>query len=139
MKGKQGFTLIELMIVIIVIAVLAAIAIPSYQSYVTKSKIKEAQSNLIALSLSAESAYQRTLSFPVADLSNTSAITNNDVFKTWNPSSSAFSYEYKSEDGSTYTLTAKGNDPKLQGCQLILKNQGTRSISGCLSTSEWVN
>ena len=139
MKGKQGFTLIELMIVIIVIAALAAIAIPSYQSYVTKSKIKEAQSNLIALSLSAESAYQRTLSFPVADLSNTSAITSNDVFKTWNPSSSAFSYEYKSEDGSTYTLTAKGNDPKLQGCQLILKNQGTRSISGCLSTSEWVN
>jgi type IV pilus assembly protein PilE len=139
MKYKQGFTLIELMIVIIVIAVLAAIAIPSYQGHVTKAKIKEAQSNLIALSLSAESSYQRTLAFPIADLNNTAAIKTNDVFKTWNPSSNVFSYEFKSTDGSSYTLTAKGIDPKMQGCQLTLSNQGTRTISGCSSTSEWVN
>ncbi|MGP5490673.1 type IV pilin protein [Psychrobacter celer] len=37
-RSRQGFTLIELMIVVAIIGVLAAIAYPSYQSYVIKTK-----------------------------------------------------------------------------------------------------
>lgn len=40
-KYQQGFTLIEIMLVIMIIAVLAAIAIPTYQSYMTKAKLAE--------------------------------------------------------------------------------------------------
>ncbi len=41
-KNMQGFTLIELMIVVAIIAILAAIALPAYQDYVARSQVSEA-------------------------------------------------------------------------------------------------
>ncbi|MDV2307767.1 pilin [Vibrio cholerae] len=53
-KLQQGFTLIELMIVVAIIGVLSAIAVPAYKNYVAKSEAATALGSLRALVTPAE-------------------------------------------------------------------------------------
>ena len=67
MKKQQGFTLIELMIVVAIIGILAAIAIPAYKDYTIRAQVSEGLS-LASGAKAAVSAYHMDSgTFPVTN------------------------------------------------------------------------
>lgn len=57
-KIQQGFTLIELMIVVAIIGILAAIAIPNYQTYTKKAKFTEVVQSTAPFKIAVEGCFQ---------------------------------------------------------------------------------
>lgn len=57
MKKNNGFTLVELMVVVAIIGILAAVAIPNFKKYQARSKTSEAKVQLAAAYMALESFY----------------------------------------------------------------------------------
>lgn len=111
LKKIEGFTLIELMIVVAIVGILASVAYPSYQNFVVRSNRSEAPRELVRLANLQEQLYVDSRSYTenMSDLGAGST----PVYKT----PKKF-YKIKSKVvNNTFTLTATAqgiqatNDP----------------------------
>ena len=93
----NGFTLIELMIVVAIVAILASIALPSYQDYLIRSRIPEATSNLSDIRVKLEQFYDNNHTYLGAPICNAELPTNK-----------YFTFACGNVTATTYTASAAG-------------------------------
>lgn len=107
MKNQQGFTLMELMIVVAIIAIISAVAIPAYQDYVIRSKIPLATSHIADMQVQMEQYYQDNRQYTGGPCSS-----SNDYFTFSCPSSgntgNGTAYPNPNPGSSGYTILATG-------------------------------
>ena len=123
MNNTQGFTLIEIMMVIAIIGILTAVALPAYQGYSNRAAFSELILATSPLKTAVELAMQTrnpanlaavdggSLGMP-ADVAATAnshgtAIADGTITMTWQTDGSALA-------GITYTLTADGITPPIR-------------------------
>lgn len=111
MERMQGFTLIEVMIVVAIIAILAAIAVPSYNSSRCKTDLRTVQGDLMDIAQGLERFHTaNNFSYEDATISQTGA-DGNDVGLSFSPSAGGFNkrrytVSIAAQTATTFTLRA---------------------------------
>ena len=139
--NKQGFTLIELMIVVAIVGILASIAYPSYTQYVLRAKRGDAKAGLLSLQLAQEKYRANCAEY--ADGINASTITcisggtHNLVSSTTSPDG-LYTLAIASGSASAYTITATPGHTD-SDCAIFVVNEAGKVLTGTYSSKTAAN
>ena len=95
---KNGFALIELMVVVAIIGILAAIALPSYHQYLERSRRTVAQGQLLEEAQRLERHFLKNGSYETANLAFSASPPNGTPY---------YTMSLEAETPDTYLITAK--------------------------------
>ena len=116
-KNSQGFTIVELLIVVAIIGILAAVAVPAYFNHVLRTRQAEAYHNLLDIKaaqemfLSMENYYYPTA--PPVTLLTGNSLT--DLLSFSYADTKYYRYRITSASGTAFTAKAEGKYGKLAG------------------------
>lgn len=138
-KKVNGFTLVELMIVVAVIAVLAAIATRFYQQYVIRSNRADVQAAMIQIA-------QKLAAYKLANNDYNTTLTNNAIYGSpaVYPRTRTTTYNLGLvASASSWTLTATAVGRQAGNGNLVLNDQGWRcwdnpngnTLNACVSSA----
>ena len=136
-RKQQGFTLIEIMIVVAIIGILAAIAIPSYADYVTRGRVIEATSGLGDARNKMEQYFQDNRTYPTGCVIAPTApsATQIQVQKL-----QSFTLSCSGLAATTYVITATGTAAgPMEGFTYTINEQNTRTsaFTGLKASKGW--
>jgi type IV pilus assembly protein PilE len=129
---QNGFTLMELMIVVAIMGILASIAIPSYRDYVTKSSLSEASSGLANTRVRMEQCFQDTRAYNNAACDAICA----------NVSGQNFDFSCDNRTATTYRVIATGKNKAANFVMTVNETNTqatTAAASGWATGACWVN
>ena len=105
-RKQNGFTIIEIMIVVAIVGILAAIAIPSYTDYVTRGRITEALAGLADARTKIEQHFQDNRTYPTGCVVDPATPGATQVRVS---SLKMFTLSCGNMSATTYTVTATGS------------------------------
>ncbi len=114
-KNMQGFTLIELMIVIAIIAILVAIALPAYQNYTIRAKNSECLSIAASPKLAMAETFQSSGTWPASFAAAGYSANQTTYCQAASATSTGFTIANRNANTGgpaiTFTFTATTNNP----------------------------
>lgn len=117
MKNKNGFSLIELMIVVAIVGILSSIAFPAYRDYILRSELTEGISNLASMRVKMEQYFQDNRTYEGACQNGTIASLPQNLKK--------FTLSCSDLTQDTYTITATSTS----GFTFTVDEQNNRSTT----------